>query len=121
MNPPFVRSVGGNLLFGSLEKVEREVLQKELKKRVKKVKASITAGLGSVFVAIADKHLKENGRLAFVLPAALASGEAWGASRGLIADNYHLEVVVVSYEPQRPNFCRIPAFQKFFCRSREYC
>jgi hypothetical protein len=34
MNPPFVRSVGGNLLFGSLPD-ERGALQSELKKRVK--------------------------------------------------------------------------------------
>ena len=34
MNPPFVRSVGGNLLFGSLPD-ERGVLQKDLKKRLR--------------------------------------------------------------------------------------
>ena len=76
MNPPFVRSVGGNLLFGSLPD-ERGRLQKELKHRVKVIGASATAGLGSVFVALADRWLKEGGRIAFVIPAALASGEAW--------------------------------------------
>jgi len=59
MNPPFVRSVGGNLLFGSLPEKEREKLQEELKRRYAKVPASITAGLGSVFMAVADKHLNE--------------------------------------------------------------
>ena len=103
MNPPFVRSVGGNLLFGSLPD-ERGKLQDELKKRVKKVNASITAGLGSVFIALADKHLKVGGRLAFVLPAALASGEAWATSRKLIAERYHLETVVSSHDAERPNF-----------------
>ncbi|KAF0247779.1 MAG: hypothetical protein FD167_2822, partial [bacterium] len=103
MNPPFVRSVGGNLLFGSLPD-ERDKLQNELKKRVKKIAASITAGLGSVFLALADKHLEVNGRLAFVLPAALASGEAWAASRKLIASRYHLETVIASHDIERPNF-----------------
>ena len=103
MNPPFVRSVGGNLLFGSLPD-ERGALQKDLKKRVKHLLASATAGLGSVFVALADKHLEVGGRLAFVLPAALASGEAWGPTRKLIADNYHLETVVSSHDAARPNF-----------------
>lgn len=104
MNPPFVRSVGGNLLFGSLPDDERAKLQTELKKRSKELQASITAGLGSVFMAIADKHLRMGGRMAFILPVALATGEAWGESRKLLADGYHLEVVVVSHDAERHNF-----------------
>ena len=103
MNPPFVRSVGGNLLFGSLPD-ERGRLQTELKRRVKQIGASATAGLGSVFVALADRWLKPEGRLAFVLPAALASGEAWADTRELIAAKYHLETVVSSHDAERPNF-----------------
>lgn len=67
MNPPFVRSVGGNLLFGSLPD-ERGKMQAELKKRVSKVGANANAGLGSVFIAVADKHLARGGRLAFCNP-----------------------------------------------------
>jgi hypothetical protein len=103
MNPPFVRSVGGNLLFGSLPD-ERGRLQKELKKRVKEIGASATAGLGSVFVALADRWTREGGRLAFVLPAALVSGEAWSHTRKLINDKYHLETVVSSQDAGRQNF-----------------
>lgn len=104
MNPPFVRSVGGNLLFGSLPDDERAKLQQELKKRAKHLPASITAGLGSVFMAIADKHLSVGGRMAFILPVALATGEAWGTSRKLLADGYHLETVIVSHDAERFNF-----------------
>ncbi|NMP23985.1 N-6 DNA methylase [Sulfobacillus harzensis] len=103
MNPPFVRSVGGNLLFGSLPD-ERGKMQAALKKVVRNTPASITAGLGSVFVALADQHVKPGGRLAFVLPHALASGEAWGETRALIADKYHLEMVITSHDADRPNF-----------------
>jgi hypothetical protein len=103
MNPPFVRSVGGNLLFGSLPD-ERGQLQAELKRRVKEIGASATAGLGSVFVALADRCLKTGGRLAFVLPAALVSGESWGDTRKLIAERYHLETVISSHDAERPNF-----------------
>jgi len=103
MNPPFVRSVGGNLLFGSLPD-ERGRLQAELKHRVKQIGASATAGLGSVFVALADRWLKPGGRLAFVLPAALSSGEAWADTRQLISSRYHLETVVSSHDAERFNF-----------------
>ena len=105
MNPPFVRSVGGNLLFGSLPD-ERGRLQTELKRRVKEIGASATAGLGSVFVALADRWLKPGGRLAFVFPAALASGEAWGDTRKLIAEKYHLETVISSHDAVRAQFFR---------------
>jgi len=106
MNPPFTRSVGGNLLFGSLDDTQRSKLQSELKKKVKlkKLMANITAGLGSVFVAVADKYLKVGGRLAFVLPASLISGEAWGITRKLLAERYHLETVIISHDAERPNF-----------------
>lgn len=103
MNPPFVRSVGGNLLFGSLPD-ERGRLQAELKRRVKQIGASATAGLGSVFVALADLWLKPGGRVAFVLPAALSSGEAWAETRQLIASRYHLETVISSHDAERFNF-----------------
>ena len=103
MNPPFVRSVGGNLLFGSLPD-ERGRLQKELKSRVRQIGASATAGLGSVFVALADRWLKVGGRLAFVLPAAVVSGEAWAETRQLISDRYHLETVVSSQDAERQSF-----------------
>ena len=114
MNPPFVRSVGGNLLFGSLPD-ERGVLQKDLKKRLKRLPASATAGLGSVFVALADKHLEVGGRLAFVLPAALASGEAWGPTRRLLAEHYHLETVVSSHDAERPNFSENTDLSELVC------
>jgi hypothetical protein len=113
MNPPFVRSVGGNLLFGSLPD-ERGRLQTELKKRVKQIGANATAGL-------ADRRLEEDGRLAFVLPAALASGEAWGPTRALIAAGYHLETVVASHDAERPNFSENTALSEilFIARKRK--
>jgi hypothetical protein len=103
MNPPFTRSVGGNLLFGSLPD-ERGTLQAALRKQVKDLPASTTAGLGSVFITVADRRLTYKGRLAFVLPAAIVSGEAWSISRQLIADRYHLETVIASHDAKRPNF-----------------
>ncbi|MER9559380.1 hypothetical protein [Mesorhizobium sp. M0323] len=105
MNPPFVRSVGGNLLFGSLPD-ERGEMQGELARRVKtsKLAASSTAGLGSVFTAVADRHLKDGGRIALVLPAALATGVAWEKTRELFRHRYVLETVVASHDPARWNF-----------------
>jgi len=104
INPPFTRSVGGNLLFGSLPAGERKDLQKRLAVLMKGKDASTTAGLGSVFVAVADKHINIGGRIALVLPKALLSGVAWGKTRNLFFKKYQLEYLVVSHDPERWNF-----------------
>ena len=105
MNPPFVRSVGGNLLFGSLPD-QRGQMQAELSRRVKEndLSASSTAGLGSVFTAIADRHIKPGGRIALVLPAAVLTGVAWKKTRDLVNHGYDLETVIASHDPERWNF-----------------
>jgi hypothetical protein len=106
MNPPFTRSVGGNLLFGNLPDDERALMQTRLKKIVKSqnISASITAGLGSVFVALGDRKIKAGGTLALVLPRAVLSGVAWEPTRRLIEANYWVEYIVVSQAPDHWNF-----------------
>ena len=104
MNPPFVSSRYGNRLFGSHAPKDRTKLQKALSAQAKERNISATAGLGALFVPLADIYTKPGGRIAFVLPIALASGEAWGAVRKFIADRYHLEVVITSHDPSRTNF-----------------
>jgi hypothetical protein len=106
MNPPFTRSTGGNLLFGSLPEGEREKLQKALQRLIARrdLKASATAGLGAVFVTLADQVVMPEGHLAFVLPKGLLSGVEWAKTRQLLADRYHLRALIVSHDPNRWNF-----------------
>jgi hypothetical protein len=105
MNPPFVRSVGGNLLFGSLHE-HRHALQERLAERLRttRLSASSTAGLGSVFTGVGDQHVEPGGRLALVLPAAVTTGVAWEKTRALINGKYVLEKLVSSHHPDRWNF-----------------
>lgn len=106
MNPPFTRSVGHNLLFGSLPLAERKRAQEKLRRLLRRrdILASSTAGLGAVFVVAADRLLKPGGRMALVLPRALVSGVAWGKTRQLLRENYAVEYLVVSHDPERWNF-----------------
>jgi type I restriction-modification system DNA methylase subunit len=103
MNPPFVSSRYGNRLFGSLPE-ERATLQKELSRQAKTLGVSATAGLGALFVPLAEKHIKPEGRIAFVLPIALATGEAWSAIRKRVANNFQLEIVITSHDSERLSF-----------------
>ena len=59
MNPPFTRSVGGNLLFGSLPQAERNRLAEgTVKSPQRQGRQSATAGLGAAFVAAATPKLR---------------------------------------------------------------
>ena len=105
MNPPFTRSVGGNLLFGSLPAAERRRLQDELSSRLKQRQASATAGLGAAFVAAAAPKLRPGeGRLALVLPATVCTGPSWEQTRFLIERDFTLDMVIASHDPLRWNF-----------------
>lgn len=105
MNPPFTRSVGGNLLFGSLPATERGRLQKELSRRLKQRRASATAGLGAAFVAASSPKLRPGqGRLALVLPATVCTGPSWEQTRSLIERDFVLDMVITSHDPLRWNF-----------------
>jgi hypothetical protein len=83
---------------------ERKALQKELSKQARELGVKATAGLGALFVPLAQSHVRPGGRIAFVLPIALATGEAWSAIRERISRDYHLEVVITSHDSERPNF-----------------
>ena len=105
MNPPFTRSVGGNLLFGSLPAAERRKLQNELSRRLRSRQATATAGLGAAFVAAASPKLRPGeGRLALVLPATVCTGPSWQQTRSLIEHDFTLDMVIVSHDPARWNF-----------------
>jgi len=107
MNPPFTRSVGGNLLFGSLPKAERDKLRERHSELLHEMGLTGIgqAGLGAVFVFIADKYLNSGGRVAFVLPRAVISGISWEAIRRLLLESYHIEYAITSYEgPKSWNF-----------------
>ena len=105
MNPPFTRSVYGNLLFGSVGEAERAELQSKLQAvvREKQLEANITAGLGSVFLAIANRVTKDGGILAFVLPKTILSGATWEPSRQIIRHG-NLRYVISSQEFNHWNF-----------------
>lgn len=107
MNPPFTRSVGGNLLFGGLPSGIRKRLQEALRRllRERGLTGIGQAGLGAVFVFLADKYLKPGGRIGLVLPKAVLSGESWRKVREKLLSDYHIEYVISSFEaPNDWNF-----------------
>ena len=116
MNPPFTRPTNHEITdvsvpsfagFGKT-KVEQEAMSKELERLrarlLRKSRAASpsappashgNAGLASNFLDLAHAKLAPGGTLALVMPAALVLGEAWSASRALLAHHYE-ELLVLS-------------------------
>lgn len=105
MNPPFTRSVYGSLLYGDLEEDERSDLMAELRKvrDEQGLDANIRPGIGTIFVALADRVVSNDGILSFVLPKTVLSGSDWDKTRNIL-DNYNLRYVISSHEAGNWNF-----------------
>lgn len=98
MNPPFVRPTGQEgakigvpvpmfAAFASSEE-EQYLMSKAMKRLTKSTSYHGNAGEASAFLVIADRKLKQGGTLALVMPLSLMPGDAWDASRALLAKNY---------------------------------
>jgi hypothetical protein len=109
MNPPFTRTCGDNLLFGSLPKTRTHAHAKSVPRMVQAATAwrrPSRRGWAQCFLTAADRCLKPDGRLAFVLPKALLSGDRqWQLlARTAAAEHYTLEYLIVSHDPARWHF-----------------
>jgi hypothetical protein len=107
MNPPFARTgnAGHSLLLGHLPDEERAAVLAGLRDYFGRADSALggsigKAGLASGFVWLADRALKENGRLAFVLPRVALSGPSWEPIRRMLATYYKIDHIVVSYDPR---------------------
>ena len=118
MAPPFKISGGNNKIFG-LHGDDYSKKLKGLSTRAKKVNVNTTPGLSAVFVSLADQYLKPGGRIAFVLPLAIATGDSWGKVPQLISEKYHLEMVISSHESNRTNFSKNTDFSEILFIARK--
>jgi type I restriction-modification system DNA methylase subunit len=58
------------------------------------------AGEGLLFLYLAFKRVKEDGKIAFVLPKSFLTGVSWFLARNLLFREFHLEHVVASYDSE---------------------
>ena len=49
---------------------------------------------------MASEFIDEGGKIAFVLPKSLFSGVSWYLARTLLFDKFHIEYIIVSYDPK---------------------
>jgi hypothetical protein len=105
MNPPFTRDTGhegkkigvSNPMFAafSASAEDQKKMARATMQLTEGTSAHGNAGEASIFLVLADRKLKVGGTLALVMPVSLMSGEAWDASRALLAMRYK-DLVLVS-------------------------
>jgi len=106
MNPPFTRSTDHgsgkhnnvpNPMFAAFANTKEQ--QKKMAEATKQLTAATSAhgnaGEASIFLVLADRKIKDGGRLALVMPLSLMMGESWEDSRTLLTKNY-CDLILVS-------------------------
>lgn len=109
MNPPFTYSLNRNTEGG-----ETTTLMRDREKMVKKRVTANDAQAGSIidekalstfFTPLADAYIKdESGTYAIVNPTSACTAVSVNASRIMLAERFHLDVVVTSHDPKHINF-----------------
>nr|MDO8112807.1 hypothetical protein [Candidatus Sigynarchaeota archaeon] len=102
MNPPFARSCGDNLQFGtSLEPQDRMALDRVLTglRRDRGMQGIGQAGQAADFMVLALEKLAPGGRLAFIVPKSLVDGAAWLKLRRYLLSRASVEMLVFTFTP----------------------
>ncbi|MBC6438019.1 MAG: hypothetical protein GDA52_07755 [Rhodobacteraceae bacterium] len=105
MNPPFTRPTNHegdktdvpNPMFAAFGSSEEE--QRAMGAAMKTLAVAScyhgNAGIGSAFIALADRKLKDDGRLGLILPLSMINGDSWEKSRQVFRTHYS-DVIVLS-------------------------
>ncbi|HMF33790.1 MAG TPA: N-6 DNA methylase [Candidatus Lokiarchaeia archaeon] len=106
MNPPFSRSSGSNVAFGTLPQQEQEQLTQKMKQFRSQFEGRNpgAAGLAADFVVLADKLATFRGRIAVVLPISFLYGAGWTSIRQFLCQHYHIECIFIRTERYHFNF-----------------
>jgi len=121
MNPPFTRSDRIPTLIG--EKA-REMLREAIRKRRLSfgsipVRSVFEAGLAKPFMVLADRLVREGGRIAAVLPTSILSRPAWRDVREGLVKGYRIMYLAVSWAPGTPNFSSDTEFREVLLVARK--
>ena len=121
MNPPFTSSNGGSRILMSLDPGEFLQTRKTLDRVLAQPEllGRLAAGLGALFVPLADRMISAGGRIALVLPKTMLTGLHWDETRELLSRGFHIETVISSHEAGRWNFSDSTALSEVLLIARK--
>ena len=126
MNAPFTANENRSRKYGDIGRkaMQRHELdiQEQLERRDGAMKDVITANsIATFFTPLADTLLSDSkGTLAKVIPTTACTNTSGLAERRFLAERFHIETVVTSHDPRRPNFSENTAIHEslLICRRR---
>ena len=99
MNPPYTR-------MAIRHKQKKKEVEKKLREREEYFRqinpAMSAAGNSTAFIALVHKYMdSQTGKAGLVAPAMIPSGETSKKARLWIAEHFHIQYIIVSYDPER--------------------
>ena len=127
MNPPFVSGRKGGKLFDFIAPEKARSATVEAFRNLGREKENgrrkfhTSRGQGPPFAAMGARNVKPGGRLAMILPSALAMGfdAAWAESRRVIEREFNLETFIVSKTPELQGFSDSAKFSECLAVARK--
>ncbi len=105
MNPPFTRDSLRHDQFGRKEEKEIKAREKEVIAGLEIQGAARLSGSANAFLVLGDVMAKEqDATLAVVLPTVMATNPAAFDTRRYLAEQFHVDTIVSSHDPQRIYF-----------------
>ncbi len=126
MNAPFTANENRSKKYGEAGRkaMQRHELgiQKHMERRDGAAGEVVTANsIRTFFTPLADMLIRDTaGVLAKVIPTTACTGTSGVAERRFLAERFHIETVVTSHDPRRPNFSENTAIHEslLVCRRR---
>ena len=126
MNAPFTANENRSRKYGEAGRkaMQRHELgiQEHVEHRYGGAEGVVTANsISTFFTPLADMLIRgERGLLARVIPTTACTNSSGAAERRFLAERFHVETVVTSHDPRRPNFSENTAIHEslLICRRR---
>ena len=126
MNAPFTSNENRSRKYGDEGRKAMQVhelgIQQHLERNDAATRGAVTSNsIGTFFSPLGDMLLNNTqGTLAKVIPTTACTNTSGKAERQFLAKRFHIETVVTSHDPQRPNFSENTAIHEslLICRRR---
>ena len=126
MNAPFTANENRSRKYGDIGRKAMQrhelAIQEQIERRDRAAGGVITANsIRTFFTPLADMLIRStSGSLAMVIPTTACTGPSGVAERRFLAERFHIETVVTSHDPRRPNFSENTAIHEslLICRRR---
>ena len=126
MNAPFTANENRSKKYGKASRKAMQLhelgIKEHLERRDGATRGVVTANsIGTFFTPLADMLLNDRqGTLAKVIPTTACTNTSGVAERRFLAERFHVETIVTSHDPRRPNFSENTAIHEslLICRRR---